>query len=222
MTRISNVSNLLLGTTVGAVAVLALQSAPANAASLTFSSESVDATSSTGLSFSGGGNFLSTDVFSLTVSGTPNFAPTTNSYITNAAGILTQPLANPPASTGSFFTRDGASIGALLIGNSTLGFFQLFPSNTANGSGSSAPPTNLSLSNVTLGSIFGTALDTNPTSVLNLIASDSEYPDNSGAYVVSGSVVPAAAVPEPFTIIGTLVGGTAAVRMRKKLQEVGK
>ncbi len=30
------------------------------------------------------------------------------------------------------------------------------------------------------------------------------------------------AVPEPFTIIGTLVGGTAALRMRKKLKSVGK
>ena len=29
-------------------------------------------------------------------------------------------------------------------------------------------------------------------------------------------------VPEPFTIIGTLVGGTAALRMRKKLKAAGK
>jgi hypothetical protein len=29
-------------------------------------------------------------------------------------------------------------------------------------------------------------------------------------------------VPEPFTIIGTLVGGTAAMRMRKKLKSVNK
>jgi hypothetical protein len=29
----------------------------------------------------------------------------------------------------------------------------------------------------------------------------------------------AASVPEPFTIIGTLIGGTAAVRMRKKLKQ---
>lgn len=29
-------------------------------------------------------------------------------------------------------------------------------------------------------------------------------------------------VPEPFTVIGTLVGGTAAVRMRKKLQAANK
>ncbi len=32
----------------------------------------------------------------------------------------------------------------------------------------------------------------------------------------------ATAVPEPFTIIGTLVGGTAAMRMRKKLKSVNK
>jgi hypothetical protein len=32
----------------------------------------------------------------------------------------------------------------------------------------------------------------------------------------------ATAVPEPFTIIGTLVGGTAALRMRKKLKSAGK
>jgi hypothetical protein len=29
----------------------------------------------------------------------------------------------------------------------------------------------------------------------------------------------AASVPEPFTVIGTLIGGTAAVRMRKKLKQ---
>lgn len=32
----------------------------------------------------------------------------------------------------------------------------------------------------------------------------------------------AAAVPEPFTIIGTLVGGTAALRLRKKLKAANK
>ncbi|WP_295615250.1 PEP-CTERM sorting domain-containing protein [Chamaesiphon sp. GL140_3_metabinner_50] len=32
----------------------------------------------------------------------------------------------------------------------------------------------------------------------------------------------AVAVPEPFTIIGTLVGGTAVLRMRKKLKAAGK
>jgi hypothetical protein len=32
----------------------------------------------------------------------------------------------------------------------------------------------------------------------------------------------ATAVPEPFTIIGTLIGGTTAIRMRKKLKSVAK
>jgi hypothetical protein len=32
------------------------------------------------------------------------------------------------------------------------------------------------------------------------------------------SIDPVAAVPEPFTIIGTLVGGSAAIRLRKKLK----
>jgi hypothetical protein len=42
---------------------------------------------------------------------------------------------------------------------------------------------------------------------------------DSGAFTTTitgpGNVL--TAVPEPFTIIGTLVGGTAALRMRKKL-----
>jgi hypothetical protein len=37
-----------------------------------------------------------------------------------------------------------------------------------------------------------------------------------------GSANPATSVPEPFTIIGTLVGGTAAFRMRKKLKLAAK
>jgi hypothetical protein len=37
-----------------------------------------------------------------------------------------------------------------------------------------------------------------------------------------GTIVPGAEVPEPFTIVGTLVGGTAALRMRKKLKATDK
>lgn len=39
---------------------------------------------------------------------------------------------------------------------------------------------------------------------------------------VSATVPGTTAVPEPFTIIGTVIGGTAAVRMRKKLKQAGK
>ena len=36
------------------------------------------------------------------------------------------------------------------------------------------------------------------------------------------SAVTSTAVPEPFTIIGTLIGGTTALRMRKKLKAIAK
>jgi hypothetical protein len=42
------------------------------------------------------------------------------------------------------------------------------------------------------------------------------------ADVAIGSIPDATAVPEPFTIVGTLVGGTAALRMRKKLKATNK
>jgi hypothetical protein len=37
-----------------------------------------------------------------------------------------------------------------------------------------------------------------------------------------GSAGPAASVPEPFSIVGTLIGGTAAMRMKKKLKSAQK
>jgi hypothetical protein len=41
--------------------------------------------------------------------------------------------------------------------------------------------------------------------------------------ITFGSVIPdPVSIPEPFTIIGTLVGGTAALRMRKKLKSTTK
>ncbi len=42
------------------------------------------------------------------------------------------------------------------------------------------------------------------------------------AFAPSASALNPTAVPEPFTIIGTLIGGTAALRMRKKLKSSGK
>jgi hypothetical protein len=47
---------------------------------------------------------------------------------------------------------------------------------------------------------------------------------NSGVAIDNVNLTAAAAtsVPEPFTIIGTLIGGTAAARMRKKLKQASK
>jgi hypothetical protein len=45
---------------------------------------------------------------------------------------------------------------------------------------------------------------------------------NVDNFTISGSATGDTAVPEPFTIIGSLVGGTAAFRMRKKLKSSSK
>ncbi len=45
---------------------------------------------------------------------------------------------------------------------------------------------------------------------------------NAGNYTILASPVASTAVPEPFTVIGTLVGGAAALRMRKKLADATK
>jgi hypothetical protein len=70
----------------------------------------------------------------------------------------------------------------------------------------------------TVGSDFSGALN---------FASNSLNPNSNGGIILDNVNLerlaanvpgPSAAVPEPFTIIGTLVGGTAALRMRKKLK----
>lgn len=43
-----------------------------------------------------------------------------------------------------------------------------------------------------------------------------------GSYNAVSTAQPSTSVPEPFTVIGSLVGGTAALRMRKKLKRAAK
>ena len=63
---------------------------------------------------------------------------------------------------------------------------------------------------------------TTPSDVVSLNALSFGFNDitsrGNGGFVLTASTVPAStSVPEPFTIIGTILGGTAAIRMRKKL-----
>jgi hypothetical protein len=206
---------LAAGLTLLFLAVLSTSSA--DAASLTIPTTTVNATDVfSGPTFTVTNNFLGTDTISLAVSGTVQLANDRPlGLVTNAAGIVTQPSAFGQVA------GNAAPEGVLLLGNNTLGFNRLFPANTANGLNSSNPPTTLSLTNVSLASIFGTGL-TNGT-VLQFRVRDQDNFNNSGAFTVSGSINGATtAVPEPFTIIGTLIGGTAAVRTRKKLQAINK
>jgi hypothetical protein len=213
------VSNKVSFATAGLVLITtALGTCSASAASLTIPITTVNGTDVfSGPSFTVTSNFLGTDTISLNVSGTVDLA--SGNYTTNAAGILTQFSAGFGSPAGNAFTNPfGEKYGALLLGNSTLGFYNLFEPNAANGLGSANPPNNLSLTNVSLSSIgFGSGL-TNGT-VLQFRISDEDTFNNSSAFTVSGSINgTTTAVPEPFTIIGTLIGGTAAVRMRKKLK----
>ena len=141
------------------------------------------------------GDFLSTDTVSLTVSGTVDLAD--GEFTANAAGIIVGPsttnTGNHPGEGAPNAGNPSVDYAALLIGNSTLGFFQLFPSSAEFGLGNSTPPTTLTLTDRTLGDIGFTSGLSNGT-VLELRVSDINFADNSGAFNLSQ-------VPEPGTIV---------------------
>ena len=87
-----------------------------------------------GLAFDAGGptftvvgNFSGSDTLSLTVSGTVDLA--SGLFTANAAGIITAPATTNtgahPGQTSPNADNSALNYGALLIGNSTLGFFQV-------------------------------------------------------------------------------------------------
>jgi hypothetical protein len=53
----------------------------------------------------------------------------------------------------------------------------------------------------------------------NLAPTSTPYTFSSLAFPVQSSTASPTAVPEPFTLIGTLIGGTVALRLRKKLRD---
>ena len=60
--------------------------------------------------------------------------------------------------------------------------------------------------------------DFGPGEVVLLTLANLQSSSRSGLTSIATTSSGSQAVPEPFTIIGTLVGGTAALRMRKKLK----
>ncbi|WP_309739199.1 PEP-CTERM sorting domain-containing protein [Chamaesiphon sp. OTE_20_metabat_361] len=195
---------------------IVFSAASANAVSLTIPTTTVNGTDVfSGPSFTVTSNFLGTDTISLDVSGTVDLA--SGGYTVNAAGVLIQGSTFGDPAGGARVGPNSINFGALLLGNTTIGFRQLFLTNAGNGLGNSAPQTNLSLTDVSLSSIFGSGL--NSGTVLQFRVNDSDFGNNSGGFTVSTPINQSTtAVPEPFTIIGTLIGSTAAVRMRKKLK----
>ncbi|MGI8741451.1 MAG: PEP-CTERM sorting domain-containing protein [Bryobacteraceae bacterium] len=182
-----------------AATVLSTLFASAFAATLVVPSTTVLGTNGSGVNFAVVGNFLAVDTISAATTGTVDLA--SGRFTSNAAGIITAP---PLTNTGNVPGQVSPNLsmgnfGALLIGNSTLGFFQLFPSNAANGLGNSAAPTTLN-STATLGSIFGSGFAglSNGTN-LTLKVSDCTgcFDDNSGSFRVGPASGPA--VPEPVS-----------------------
>ncbi len=148
---------------------------------------------------------LPTDTLSLTALGQV-FLQGGNTYGTNAAGVVTTAGS---AGVGGSSANGSTTFGALLLGNPSLGFFQLFPTNAANGLGSATPPSTLTLTNVTLSSRgFSSPLPAG--TVLQFRPSDINTGDNSGSFTVSGQFNTAATgVPEPGTFGLLLIGAVA-------------
>jgi hypothetical protein len=98
---------------------------------------------------------------------------------------------------------DGSTgVGSGSGSSSNIGNFSLFSSGGGNGGGS--------------GGLSGA----NDGFLSNIFFNNNT---NSGDGRVSISLISSpTAVPEPLTIIGTIIGGTAAMRMRKKLKSAGK
>jgi len=150
------------------------------------------ATDPAGPTFTVMGSFSATDTISIRATGLVDLA--FGNYTANAAGIIAAPATtntgNHPGQTSPNTSEPSVNFAALLIGNTTLGFFQAFPSNAANGLGNPVPPTTLT-STATLGSIgFASGL-TNGT-ILHLVVSDCNgcFGDNSGSFLVGPATVP--------------------------------
>jgi len=179
--------------------------------------------SESGTSFTVSQNYTASDTISIEAIGVVDIFDAVL-YNINAAGILTNPsLSIETGGTGTDPQGlNPTSIpGALLIGNSTLGYHSLFAATVQNGLGSSQPPTDLK-ETVTLESLFGSGFIglTNGT-VLNFIVDDTpgDYGDNSGSFTVKPYQEQ---VPfnvwggAPITIFSTLLGISLLRIFRKK------
>jgi len=148
-----------------------------------------------GPSFTVGQNLLGTDTLSLTVSGTVDLA--SGDFTANAAGIIVGPATtntgNHPGEVAPNTDNPALNYAALLIGNSSLGFFQVFPSSAEFGLGDATPPTTLTLTDRTLADI-GFASGLTSGTVLEFRVSDIDFANNSGAFDITQ-------VPEPGNLI---------------------
>ena len=153
---------------------------------------------------------LPTDTLTLTARGEV-FLQGGNTYGTNAAGVVT--TAGTTAVGGSS-ANGSTTFGALLLGNATLGFFQVFPTNIANGLTSPTPPSLLTLTSVPF-STLGFASTLPSGTILQFRPSDINTSDNSGSFTVFGSIS-TATVPEPGPGLTILAGALLLAIARRR------
>jgi hypothetical protein len=207
-----------------------ISAAPAEAVSigsgnLTFSdgaTNSTPGTPITGLA----GNFFTVDFDRGGNNTVTEATGTFGTLIPGVSLINSVPKAVNP-STGNFLYVAGAPAGSFdyrltnltgldfdfgpSIGNLNIAANSIFRGSFAGGSN-----VNFSLNPLNLAT-FRNGSDSSPVNVQNFDFSISSNTDRTGSYGLSVT-----AVPEPFTIIGTIIGGTAAFRMRKKLSSSAK
>jgi hypothetical protein len=169
----------------------------ADASTVLFPALTVNSTSATGTSFTYSGTLTGADTLSLTAIGAPCLQ-SGNTYCTNAAGVVVV-AGSQPVGGSSMNPDNSTTFGSLLLTISGVGTEQLFPTNPANGLGSSSPPTSLFLPSTSLSALFGSfSPQIDPT--LTFVMSDTIRSDNSGSFTVSS------AVPEPSTWAMMILG----------------
>lgn len=188
----------------------------------------VPGTSSTGASFVFSGTLTQKDTITFVQTGNPCLQ-TTNGYCTNGAGVLTVAATVGPTPVGGSSTFSGPvgvipagtwTFGSLLMTISGVGTVQVFPTNAANGLGSSSPPASLTLSGTTLAGLgFPNFSVTNPT--ITFIVADTFFGDNGGQFVLTQAPVGVPATPVPtlggwaMISLGLVLAGAGLIMLRR-------
>jgi len=196
-----------------ALAIIAILAGGAAAQTISLPGQlTISSLTQAGTSFTYTGTLTSAATLSLTASGVPCLQD--GAYCVNAAGVVlvagTTAVGATSTFSGTFLgTTQNWNFGALAIGISGVGAAQVFPANAANGLGSGAPPSVLTLATTSLASLgFGTFSATNPTITFFLV--DTLYTDNIGSFVVGP--VGVSATPIPSTLLLS-IAGLAAVSL---------
>jgi hypothetical protein len=161
-------------------------------------------------SFTTSGGTL-TSVLTDTDSGTYAFSSSPGAFVN--LGFTDNLLVNGSGNDLALFELGIPDTFKVTIGGITKSYLSVDTGQSAGGFGLNVATVNLD--------DFGIAPNTTLSNILiglDTTSAASTVPSLSLVGALNSGAVTSTAVPEPFTIIGTLIGGTAAFRMRKKLK----